>query len=86
MPHIGGFELVIILLAAVVFFGAAKIPQLGNSLGLGIKNFKKALSGEEIDVSPKVKKKKDSPALESKTQAEEEDEEEEEEPAAARKP
>ena len=70
-----------------MFFGAGKLPQLGSSLGSGIKNFKKAMNGqdgdedddEEIDVTPKKKKKKAIAA--SNTAAEEE--EDDEEPAKA---
>jgi len=40
-------ELVIILLAALVLFGGAKLPQLGSSLGQAIRNFKKGFGGEE---------------------------------------
>ncbi len=67
MPHLGAPELLILLIIGVVFFGAGKLPQLGSSLGSGIKNFKKAMNGEEggdedddeeIDVTPKKKKKK----------------------------
>ncbi len=50
-------EILLILVIFLVFFGAAKLPQAGQALGLGIKNFKKAMSGEEdIDVTPKKKK------------------------------
>lgn len=59
MPHIGMPELILILVGAVFFFGAAKLPQLGSSLGAGIKNFKKGMNGEDdIDVTPKKKKAK----------------------------
>ena len=35
-------ELLIILVVLVVLFGAKKLPQLGDSLGKGIRAFKKA--------------------------------------------
>lgn len=35
-------ELLIILLVVVVLFGAKKLPELGDSLGKGIRAFKKA--------------------------------------------
>ena len=83
MPHLGAPELLILLIIGVVFFGAGKLPQLGSSLGSGIKNFKKAMNGEdeddedddeEIDVTPKKKKKK-AAAIASSNTADEEDEE-----------
>lgn len=50
---IGPTEILLILLAAVLLFGASRIPQVGEALGKGIRNFKKSVSGDEIDVTPK---------------------------------
>jgi sec-independent protein translocase protein TatA len=41
-------EMVIILVLALVVVGPAKLPQLGQALGSGIRNFKKASSGEDV--------------------------------------
>ncbi len=50
---LGAGELVLILLIVLIIFGAGKLPQIGDALGKGIRNFKKASSGkEEIDVTP----------------------------------
>ena len=47
-------EVLIILVVLVLVFGANKIPQLGDALGRGIRNFKKASSEDDsIDVTPK---------------------------------
>jgi sec-independent protein translocase protein TatA len=40
--HFGTGELVIIFLVVFLLFGVNKLPQLGDALGKGIKNFKKA--------------------------------------------
>ncbi len=45
MGTIGGSEILIILLVVIIFFGAKKIPELARSLGLGLKEFKKANAG-----------------------------------------
>ena len=54
---IGGLgvpELLLILVIVIVVFGAGKLPQIGDALGRGIRNFKKSSSGnDEIDVTPK---------------------------------
>lgn len=50
-------HLLIILGLALVIFGPAKLPELGKGLGKGIRDFKKALSGDEKD--PIVEGKKD---------------------------
>ncbi len=45
---LGMGELLVILVIVIFIFGVNKIPQLGKSLGEGIKNFKSALkTGEE---------------------------------------
>jgi sec-independent protein translocase protein TatA len=47
-------ELLIILVVLLLVFGANKIPQLGDALGKGIRNFKKSSSEDDsIDVTPK---------------------------------
>jgi sec-independent protein translocase protein TatA len=47
-------EMLIILVIVLLVFGAGKLPQIGDSLGRSIKNFKRAAAGdEELDVSKK---------------------------------
>jgi sec-independent protein translocase protein TatA len=51
---IGMPELLVILVIILIIFGANKLPQIGESLGKGIRNFKKSIKEkEEIDVTPK---------------------------------
>jgi sec-independent protein translocase protein TatA len=51
---LGTTGLLIILVIALVVFGAGKLPGIGDALGRSIKNFKRASAGnDEIDVSPK---------------------------------
>jgi len=40
-------EMLLILLIVVIIFGARRLPELGKSLGEGIKNFKKSVTKEE---------------------------------------
>ncbi len=56
MFGIGMPELLIILVIILVIFGAGKLPQIGEGLGKGIRNFKKATTKDrdEIDVTPKT--------------------------------
>jgi sec-independent protein translocase protein TatA len=46
---IGPTELLLILLIVVIIFGARRLPELGKSLGEGIKNFRKSISGKDKD-------------------------------------
>ncbi len=50
-------ELMIILAIVLVVFGASRIPEIGSSIGKGIRNFKKATSGkDEIELNPTKEK------------------------------
>lgn len=46
-------ELIVILMLALLVFGASRLPQIGEGMGRAIKNFKQGLSGDDdIDVTP----------------------------------
>jgi sec-independent protein translocase protein TatA len=49
MPNIGPLELAIVLIIALVIFGPKRLPDLGKSLGRGMREFKDSLSGENDD-------------------------------------
>jgi sec-independent protein translocase protein TatA len=52
--NLGFGELLLIFIVILLIFGASKLPQLGDALGKGIKNFKRSIGGnDEIDVTPK---------------------------------
>lgn len=46
---IGSMELVVIFFVILLLFGGKKLPELAKSLGVGIREFKKATQGEEED-------------------------------------
>jgi sec-independent protein translocase protein TatA len=53
MFGLGVSELLIILVIILIMFGAGKLPEIGEGLGRGIRNFRKAIkSPDEIDVTP----------------------------------
>ncbi len=57
MFGIGLPELLVLLLIALIIFGANKLPEIGSGLGKAIRNFKKATSEpEEIDISARHEK------------------------------
>ena len=45
MSFPGGWELLIILLFVLIFFGAKRLPEMARGLGKGIREFKGAISG-----------------------------------------
>ena len=44
--HLGAMEILLVLGLALLFFGPTRLPALGESLGKGIRSFKKGVSGE----------------------------------------
>ena len=53
MFGLGMGEMLVILVIVLIIFGAGRLPELGEGLGKGIRNFRKA-TGEpdSIDVTP----------------------------------
>ncbi len=56
---IGYGELIVILCITLILFGGKKLPELAKSLGIGIREFKKALNGETEEEKVIVLKEKD---------------------------
>lgn len=52
LGNIGPLEIVVVLIIALVVFGPKRLPELGNSLGRGIREFKGSLSGDSDDEPP----------------------------------
>jgi sec-independent protein translocase protein TatA len=46
MGNIGPLEIGIVLIIALVVFGPKRLPDLGHSLGKGIREFKGSITGE----------------------------------------
>ena len=50
MPNIGPGEIILLLLLALLLFGAKRLPEIGRSLGKGMREFKDSISGKDDDV------------------------------------
>ena len=46
MPNIGPMELVVVLAIALIVLGPKRLPEVGRSVGNGLREFKESLSGE----------------------------------------
>ena len=58
MPNVGPMELIVILAIALIVLGPKKLPEVGKSLGKGMREFKESLSGEserDDDERPAIK-------------------------------
>jgi len=56
MPNVGPLELVVVLIIALVIFGPKRLPELGRSMGKGIREFRGSLSGNDDDEDEKPSK------------------------------
>jgi sec-independent protein translocase protein TatA len=52
MGQVGPWQIAVIVIVVLLFFGGKKIPELMKGLGQGIKSFKDGMKGEE-DISKK---------------------------------
>ena len=52
MPNIGLPEILIVLVIALIVFGPRRLPEMGRSLGRGIREFKESVTGKDEDDAP----------------------------------
>ena len=54
MPNIGPMEIVLLLVLALLLFGAKRLPEIGRSLGSGMREFKDSVTGNTPDPQPEL--------------------------------
>jgi len=47
MPNVGPLEVIVVAIIALVVFGPKRLPELGNSMGNGIREFRASISGKD---------------------------------------
>jgi sec-independent protein translocase protein TatA len=47
MPNVGPMELIIVLVIALIIIGPKKLPEVGRSVGKGIREFKGSIAGDD---------------------------------------
>jgi sec-independent protein translocase protein TatA len=54
MPNIGPMELIVVLIIALVILGPKKLPDVGRSVGRGMREFKSAITGDHDNETPEL--------------------------------
>ena len=60
MPGLGSIglpELLIVLVIIIIIFGVGKLPEIGGALGRGIREFRQASQGFELEEESKEEEK-----------------------------
>ena len=52
MPRLGLWEIIIIAVVLLIFFGANRIPEMMRGLARGLKGFKEEMRTDEPDKTP----------------------------------
>lgn len=73
MPNIGPLELAIVLIIALVVFGPKRLPELGKSLGSGMREFKDSITGKNDEEKKRERTKRELEKQSPATTAEPED-------------
>ena len=47
MPNVGPLEVIVVAIIALVVFGPKRLPELGSSMGKGIREFRASISGKD---------------------------------------
>jgi sec-independent protein translocase protein TatA len=48
MPNLGIWEILLLLLVLLLVFGPKRLPQMGRSLGHGMREFKDSITGKTL--------------------------------------
>jgi sec-independent protein translocase protein TatA len=57
MPNVGPLEIAVVLVIVLIIFGPKRLPELGKSMGHGIREFKNSISGDSDKDSPEEKQR-----------------------------
>jgi sec-independent protein translocase protein TatA len=57
MPNVGPLEIAVVLIIVLIIFGPKRLPELGQSMGRGIREFKNSLTGDKDKDSAEEKRR-----------------------------
>ncbi|HYZ19717.1 MAG TPA: twin-arginine translocase TatA/TatE family subunit [Gaiellaceae bacterium] len=64
---IGIWEILILLLVVLLVFGPKRLPEMGRSLGKGMREFKDSVTGRDDESPPQLPPAEDDPPVSSGT-------------------
>jgi sec-independent protein translocase protein TatA len=70
MPNVGPLEIAVVLVIVLIIFGPKRLPELGQSMGRGIREFKSSLSGDSKDNDSPEEKRRELEASQATPSAE----------------
>jgi sec-independent protein translocase protein TatA len=59
MPNIGPLEIAVVLIIVLIIFGPKRLPELGQSMGRGIREFRSSISGDKDKDDESAEKRKE---------------------------
>jgi sec-independent protein translocase protein TatA len=62
MPNVGPMELLLVGIIALIVLGPKRLPEVGRSLGKGMREFKDSMAGLTNDDEEETKKPDEQPA------------------------
>jgi sec-independent protein translocase protein TatA len=63
MPNVGPLEIIVVLIIVLIVFGPKRLPEMGRSLGRGIREFKNSVTGgDDEDEAREIERPHDEPA------------------------
>ena len=49
MPNLGPWEIIILVVVLLLVFGSRRLPEIGRSVGKGMREFKQSVTGNDED-------------------------------------
>jgi len=63
MPDVSPIQLIIVMIIALVVLGPKRLPEMGRSLGKGIREFKQSVGGDDSPPMPASIHSADDPTI-----------------------
>jgi sec-independent protein translocase protein TatA len=74
MPNLGPWEIVILVVVLLLVFGSRRLPEMGRSVGKGMREFKHAVTGKDEQPELEDDAAQEPPELTARAVEEEDDE------------